>query len=157
MKLEWNQNSSDHDSKVFVHDHRLFKSSIQFFINFKEECRRCCLVSEPSGKDFFIFGYAKIARSFFNIEDEEFRYYRNKLWCFLTMFSKSVTPAWGKYEISTVGSEKNRTFICELMERYIYLRNAQKQLKITIYGRKNSEFSLVYNGFWNFWDQYYRS
>ena len=50
---------------------------------------------------------------------------------------------------STVVSEKKETFICELiMERYIYLRNAQKQLKITNYVRnKNfSEVYLVYNG-----------
>ena len=39
------------------------------------------------------------------------------------------------------------------MERYIYLRKTQKQLKITNYVRKKSflEFYLVYNGvFWNF-------
>ena len=46
-------------------------------------------------------------------------------------------------------SEKKGTFICEIvMERYIYLRNTQKQLKITNYVRKKSfsEFYLVYNG-----------
>ena len=37
---------------------------------------------------------------------------------------------------STVVSEKKGTFICELiLERYIYLRNTQKQLKITNYVR----------------------
>ena len=51
--------------------------------------------------------------------------------------------------LCTVVSEKRGTFICELIvERYIYLRNTQKQLKITNYGRNNSflEFYLVYNG-----------
>ena len=50
---------------------------------------------------------------------------------------------------STVVSEKKGTFICELIvERYIYLRNTQKQPKITNYGRNKSflEFFLVYNG-----------
>ena len=50
---------------------------------------------------------------------------------------------------TTVVSEKKGTFICELkVERYIYLRNTQKQLKITNYGRNKSflEFYLVYNG-----------
>ena len=40
-------------------------------------------------------------------------------------------------------------FIFEIvMERYIYLRNTQNQLKITNYVRKKSfsEFYLVYNG-----------
>ena len=49
----------------------------------------------------------------------------------------------------TVVSENKGTFICELIvERYIYLRNTQKQLKITNYGRKKNflEFYLVYNG-----------
>ena len=47
----------------------------------------------------------------------------------------------------TVVSEKKG--ICEIvMERYIYLRNTQKQLKITNYFRSKSflEFYLVYNG-----------
>ena len=51
--------------------------------------------------------------------------------------------------INTVVSEKKGTFICELiLERYIYLRNTQKQLKITNYVRNKSflEFYLVYNG-----------
>ena len=50
---------------------------------------------------------------------------------------------------STVVSEKKGTFICELiLERYIYLRNTQKQLKVTNYVRNKSflEFYLVYNG-----------
>ena len=39
----------------------------------------------------------------------------------------------------TVVSEKKGTFICEIvMERYIYLRNSQKQLKITNYVRNKS-------------------
>ena len=45
-------------------------------------------------------------------------------------------------------SEKKGTFICELLvERYIYLRNAQKQLEITNYVRNKSflEFYLVDN------------
>ena len=49
----------------------------------------------------------------------------------------------------TVVSEKKGIFICELiLERYIYLRNTQKQLKITNYVRNKSflEFYLVYNG-----------
>ena len=49
----------------------------------------------------------------------------------------------------TIVSEKKGTFICELiLERYIYLRNTQKQLKITNYGTIKSflEFYLVYNG-----------
>ena len=49
----------------------------------------------------------------------------------------------------TVVSEKKVTFLCELkLERYIYLRNTQKQLKITSYGRYKSflELFLVYNG-----------
>ena len=49
----------------------------------------------------------------------------------------------------TVVSEKKGTFIYEIaMERYIYLRNSQKQLKITKYVRKKSflEFYLIYNG-----------
>ena len=41
--------------------------------------------------------------------------------------------------VCTVVSEKKGTFICELIvERYIYLRNTQKQLKITNYGRNKS-------------------
>ena len=47
-------------------------------------------------------------------------------------------------------SEKNGIFICELiLERYKYLRNTQKRLKITINGRNKSfwEVYLVYNGF----------
>ena len=46
-------------------------------------------------------------------------------------------------------AEKNKTFICELiLERYKYLRNTQKRLKITKYGRHENflEFYLVYNG-----------
>ena len=49
---------------------------------------------------------------------------------------------------NTVVSDKKGTFICELiLERYIYLRNTQKQLKITNYVRNKSlvEFHLVYN------------
>ena len=49
----------------------------------------------------------------------------------------------------TVVSEKNGTFICELvMERYIYVRKTLKQQKITSYGGNKSflEFYLVYNG-----------
>ena len=49
----------------------------------------------------------------------------------------------------TVVSQKKGTFICELiMERFIYLHNIQKQLKITSYGRNKSflEFHLVHNG-----------
>ena len=52
-------------------------------------------------------------------------------------------------ELSTVVSGKKGTFICEIeMERYIYLRNTQKQLKITNYVRNKSflEFYLLYNG-----------
>ena len=44
---------------------------------------------------------------------------------------------------------KKGAFIFELiMERYIYLRNTQKQLKITNYVRNKSffKFYLVYNG-----------
>ena len=51
--------------------------------------------------------------------------------------------------VYTVVSEKKGTFICELiLERYIYLRNTQKQLKITEYVRNKSflEIYLVYNG-----------
>ena len=51
--------------------------------------------------------------------------------------------------LTTVVSEKKGTFICELrLERYIYLRNTQEQLKITSYVRNKSflEFYLVYNG-----------
>ena len=50
--------------------------------------------------------------------------------------------------ITTVVSEKKGTFICELiLERYKYLRNTQKQLKITNYVRNKCflEFYLVYN------------
>ena len=50
---------------------------------------------------------------------------------------------------STLVSEKKGTFICELiLERYIYLSNTQKQLKITNYVRNKGflEFYLVYNG-----------
>ena len=49
----------------------------------------------------------------------------------------------------TVVSEKKRTSICELiLERYIYLRNTQKQVKLTNYvGNKSFlEFYLVNNG-----------
>ena len=48
----------------------------------------------------------------------------------------------------TVVSKKKGTFICELiLERYIYLHNTQKQLKITNYVRNKSflEFYLDYN------------
>ena len=51
--------------------------------------------------------------------------------------------------MSTVVSEKNGTFICELiLERCIYLRNTQKQLEITSYGWNKSfiDFYLVWNG-----------
>ena len=44
---------------------------------------------------------------------------------------------------------KEKPFICELiLERYIYLRNTQKQQKITSYVRNKSflEFYLVCNG-----------
>ena len=50
---------------------------------------------------------------------------------------------------TTVVREKKGTFICELiLERYIYLRNTQKQQKITNYVRNKIfvEFYLVYNG-----------
>ena len=50
---------------------------------------------------------------------------------------------------NTVVSKKKGTFICELIpERYIYLRNTQKQLKITNYVRNKSfsEFYIVYSG-----------
>ena len=50
---------------------------------------------------------------------------------------------------NAVLSEKKGTFLLEIvMERYIYLHNTQKQLKITSYGRNNSllEFHLVHNG-----------
>ena len=46
-------------------------------------------------------------------------------------------------------AEKKGTFICELiLERYIYLRNTQKQLKIANYVQNKNflEFYLVYNG-----------
>ena len=52
-------------------------------------------------------------------------------------------------EATTVVSEKKGTFICELLlERYIYSRDTQKQLKITNYVRNKSflEVYLVYNG-----------
>ena len=54
-----------------------------------------------------------------------------------------------RVQSSTVVSQKSGTFICELlMERYVYLRNTQKQQKITNYVRNKSflEFYLVYNG-----------
>ena len=50
---------------------------------------------------------------------------------------------------TTVVSEKKGAFTCELIvERYTYLRNTRKQLKITIYGRNKSflEFYLAFNG-----------
>ena len=50
---------------------------------------------------------------------------------------------------TTVVSEKKGTFICELiLESFIYLRNTEKQQKITNYVRNKSflEFYLVYNG-----------
>ena len=46
-------------------------------------------------------------------------------------------------------SEKNGTFICELiLERYVYMLKTQNQLKITSYGPYNSfiEFYPAYNG-----------
>ena len=54
-----------------------------------------------------------------------------------------------KRDFSTVVSKKKGTFICELiLERYIYLRKTQKQLRITNYVRNKSflEFYLVYDG-----------
>ena len=51
--------------------------------------------------------------------------------------------------VCTVVLEKKGSFFCEiLMERYIYLRNTQNQLKITIYLQYKSffEFYLDYNG-----------
>ena len=51
--------------------------------------------------------------------------------------------------LSTVESQKKRTFICKLiLERYIYLRNTQKQKKITNYVRNKNflEVYLVYKG-----------
>ena len=50
---------------------------------------------------------------------------------------------------TVVVSEMKGTFMCELiLQRYIYLRNTQKQLKITNYAPNKSflEFYLVYNG-----------
>ena len=47
----------------------------------------------------------------------------------------------------TVVSKKKRTF-CELMESYIYLRNTQKQLKITSYGRTKFFFRILSNLQW---------
>ena len=45
-------------------------------------------------------------------------------------------------------SEKKGAFICELIvERYIYLRNTQKQLKITNYGR-NKSFRILSSLHW---------
>ena len=64
------------------------------------------------------------------------------------VLTKAVSNLWWKQQ-NTVVSEKKRTFICDLiLERYIYLRNTQKQQKITIYVRNKSflEFYLVYNG-----------
>ena len=52
--------------------------------------------------------------------------------------------------LCTAVSEEEGTFICEfILERYIYLRNTQKQLKITNYVRNKSflDFFLVYNAF----------
>ena len=52
-------------------------------------------------------------------------------------------------ELITVVKEKKGTFIYELLlERYIYLRITQKQLKITNYARSKSflDFYLVRNG-----------
>ena len=50
-----------------------------------------------------------------------------------------VTTAQERTKKHTVVSEKKGTFICEIvMERYIYLRNTQKQLKITNCGRNKS-------------------
>ena len=51
--------------------------------------------------------------------------------------------------VTTVVWEKKGTFICEIiLERYIYLRNIQKQQKITNYVRNKSffQFHPVYNG-----------
>ena len=48
--------------------------------------------------------------------------------------------------MTTVVSKKNGALICELtLECYIYLRNAQKRLKITTLGRNKSflEFYLA--------------
>ena len=47
-----------------------------------------------------------------------------------------------------VVSEKKGIFICEIMmERYIYLRNTQKELKVSNYGQNKSfVFYLFYNG-----------
>ena len=52
---------------------------------------------------------------------------------------------------NAVLSEKKGIFLLEMvMERYMYLHNTQKQLKITSYGRNNSflDFHLVHNGVW---------
>ena len=48
--------------------------------------------------------------------------------------------------LMSFGNPPKRNFICELkVERYIYLRNTQKQMKITNYGRNKKflEFYLV--------------
>ena len=53
------------------------------------------------------------------------------------------------FQANTVVSEKKGTFNCYLiLERHIYLRISQKQLKITNYVRNKKflEFYLVYNG-----------
>ena len=55
------------------------------------------------------------------------------------------------WALSTVVSENNATFLCELLlERCIYLRNTQKQQKITNYGPNKSllELYVVYNSVW---------
>ena len=64
--------------------------------------------------------------------------------------SETSSLSRGRNLNSTVRSEKKGTFICELiLERYIYLRNTQKQLKITTCGREKNfiEFYLVCHGF----------
>ena len=65
------------------------------------------------------------------------------------MCSGVLFPACALVLFYTVVSEKKGTFICELIvERYISLRNTQKQMKITNYVRNKSffKFYLVYNG-----------
>ena len=61
----------------------------------------------------------------------------------------SSLVAFNEMKIPTVVWEKKGTLICELiLERYICLRNTQKQQKITNYVRNKSfsEFYPVYNG-----------
>ena len=55
--------------------------------------------------------------------------------------------SYSRFNRNTAVCEKKGTFICELiLERYIYLRNTQKQQKITNFVRNKSflEFYLVY-------------